>query len=652
MHAGKSNIIFCLIFLFIFYHKGAGQLCPPNLDFETGNFSNWECKYGNARIGFNGENAIVWEGTGILATRHSIIDAANQELDEYGYFPQACPYGGRYSVRLGNNQQMAEADGVFYTFEVPTGVTTYSIKFYYAVVLQNPGHSPEEQPRFRARVFNVTDNVPIDCADFDFTASSSLPGFQASPDDATVLYKDWTPVTLNLGAYAGKTIRLEFITSDCTLGGHFGYAYLDVGSICSNVIAGAGICPDATAVTLTAPHGFATYTWYADNTYATVLATTQSLVLSPPPPPGTGFPVIVVPYPGYGCRDTIITILNGVPNPTADAGTDKVICSEGQAILGGNSSIGDYNWSPASLLIASTGPNAVTLQGVIQAPTAFYLEVTDINGCKGYDTVLVTPVYIDTAMQVTGDLLFCEGVEFNTEFRLRSTDPAVQIQWLRNTEIIPGATQPVFYPYPTGAGVYMATLRNQTCYKTGREVMIELIENPRADFLVPNPIQCLMQTATFKNTTVEAPGDDHQYSWKLSDGSNYTVKDLVKTFTTEGSYEIRLKVVSKDGCSDSISKRIEIISRCGIYVPSGFTPNNDGLNDIFKPVLLSIKKLHYFTVYDRQGNLIFSTKKEGEGWDGTYKGINLTTSVFVWMLEYDSNEQNNILLKGTVTLIR
>ncbi|MFX8914776.1 hypothetical protein ABTM95_19250, partial [Acinetobacter baumannii] len=85
----------------------------------------------------------------------------------------------------------------------------------------------------------------VDCPSFSFVASGNLPGFQLSNIGSDVYFKPWSPVSIKLVGYAGKTIRLEFTTNDCTKGGHFGYAYLDVNENCTSPIDGNVYCNGA-----------------------------------------------------------------------------------------------------------------------------------------------------------------------------------------------------------------------------------------------------------------------------------------------------------------------------------------------------------------------------------------------------------------------
>ena len=217
------------------------QTCPPNIDFETGNFSNWQCFTGSTGTA-NGKNVFYLSPSAPFAGRHEIISAANTQLnDVYGNFPRLCPYGGNYSIKLGNDNTGAEAEGLSYTFQIPPSADTFSLTYYYAVVFQDPGHASIDQPRFFVSAYDVVTGALIDCASYNYISTASIPGFKISTFDPSVLYKEWSPASIDFSGLAGRTVRLEFKTADCTLGGHFGYAYVDVGTGCGGVIAAAAL---------------------------------------------------------------------------------------------------------------------------------------------------------------------------------------------------------------------------------------------------------------------------------------------------------------------------------------------------------------------------------------------------------------------------
>ncbi|MGF7077923.1 gliding motility-associated C-terminal domain-containing protein [Mucilaginibacter sp. UYCu711] len=307
-----------ILFLFISV-KSLAQTLPFNIGFEDGSFAGWVCAAG----------VITTDGTINLRIvdpipgQHTLFRRLNDGngLDPYGDFPVVCPNGSNYSIRLGNEQTGAQAEGISYTFTVPS-LSQSSITFNYAVVLQNPPHGANEQPKFTAKVYDITDDKYVDCPSFDFVAGTSLPGFNLSSKKATggrgaaidIYYKDWSTATIDLRSYIGKQMRIEFATNDCTKGGHFGYAYLDVGDEGTRPpITGNAYCATQTSVTLKGPIGYSEYLWYNDD-FSKFIGSGQVLKISPAPPNLAKYALRILPYDGVGCVDTLNTVINKIDN--------------------------------------------------------------------------------------------------------------------------------------------------------------------------------------------------------------------------------------------------------------------------------------------------------------------------------------------------
>lgn len=381
-----KQFLYCLLLILCSRTSSAqGVACPANLDFEFGNFQNWQCFTGSAVL-TGGSNVITVNPSVPVYSRHTIISSPGG-LDLYGNFPTLCPNGSGYSIKLGNNSSNRQAERVSYTFIIPPGQNEYSIIYQYAVVFQDPNHTLAEQPRFTAKVYDVTSGNYVSCATFQYVATSNLPGFVQSNLANNVWYKPWTPVTINLSGYAGRTVILEFTTADCTQGGHFGYAYVDVNVGCTSPVRGATYCPDAGAVTLNAPFGYQSYAWY-NNDLTQFLSSQPTLTISPAPPVNTTFALDIVPFPGFGCRDTVYAMVKPGIAPAAFAGLDKSTCSGGTVSLGAPPLPGlSYNWLPATDL---SNPSIANPQASPQQSTRYVLTVTDnLTGCSKKDTVMV-----------------------------------------------------------------------------------------------------------------------------------------------------------------------------------------------------------------------------------------------------------------------
>jgi hypothetical protein len=294
----------CFLFTLSWLLVSGQNKCPENIGFDRGDFGGWECFAG---IISKIDGAISLAPSAPSIVRHVMIhNAAPFAVDPYGGFPANCPNGSEYSIQLGNNSAGAQAERVAYSFTIPDDQDNYSIIYQYAVVFQDPGHEDWEQPKFTANIYDETLGEYIGCSSFFFRASSDLPGFKESTVKDSVFYKEWTPVTIKLSGMAGRRIRLEFTTNDCSRGGHFGYAYIDVNQNCSSPVSGNVYCINADKLTLQAPFGFADYRWF-NGDFSKMLGVSSALELKPAPPSNTKFAVQITPFPGQGCLDTVYT---------------------------------------------------------------------------------------------------------------------------------------------------------------------------------------------------------------------------------------------------------------------------------------------------------------------------------------------------------
>jgi len=242
-----KNIL--LIILFILLGLITIGQCP-NANFEFGSFTNWTGRRGTCC-------PINLPFVGITAGRQTIV---TQGIDPHSCGGLNMVYEGNFSARLGNDQNNARAEGLYYTFTVSPSTTL--IQYAYAVVLQDPGHNDGDQPRFQSRV-RLANGTIIPCTEYVVTAGPNLPGFHycLQPGNPTpVAYSDWRVISLDLSAYVGQSVTLEFETGDCDLGAHYGYAYIDAIS-CGPIETKVYYCQASDSTLIEGPEGFATYDW-------------------------------------------------------------------------------------------------------------------------------------------------------------------------------------------------------------------------------------------------------------------------------------------------------------------------------------------------------------------------------------------------------
>ncbi len=165
--------------------------------------------------------------------------------------------------------------------------------------------------------------------------------------------------------------------------------------------------------------------------------------------------------------------------------------------------------------------------------------------------------------------------------------------------------------------------------------MINVKPSPEAAFILNYETDTLIE---LQRVDVEdLSSNDVIYYW-YSMGNTDTItneSDFIYFYNDFGDYEVTQWVENQYGCRDSISKAQKVLKRKNIFVPNTFTPNSDGVNDLFIPVSRDIPSEEYeFTIFDRWGTMIFRTTTPNVGWDGSYKGEVVKDEAYVWKLQY------------------
>ncbi len=631
------------VFLLLIHNTSLAQ-CPPNIDFENGTFDNWTCYIGNVAA-VNGQNEIQLIPTyGPFPGRHTIIPAGNRdEYDFYGGFPVVCPNGSGYSVRLGSTEAGGQAEGISYEFTIPAGQDVYSLIYHYAVVFEDPLHEIFQQPRLEIEITNVTDSELIHCSSFTFIPHGTiLPGFYISPNvasNASVWCKDWSAVSVNLNGLADKTIRLFFKTGDCTFTRHFGYAYIDVNTECSSEFVGATYCREDTTVMLTAPYGYQNYTWFGNN-FSQVLSNQQSVQFTPPPPAGTSYAVEIVPYDGYGCKDTLYARLIDTLTVKSNAGKDVLSCNETPMLIGANPVPGlAYSWWPEEGLSDPAIANPLAKPAT---PTHYILTTSSRGGgCDVNDTVFVDASIIHNDIGLIGKDSFCID---KGDSAVLFVDPTYSIQWHYNNNAISGATQTHFRALRSGS--YHAFLVDEKGCSISTESKTILIEIPKPGMRYP-----VVNAVTNIPLQLESRDFGSTIHWEPPFFLNnpFLAKPV---FTGNQEREYTIELTTPGGCLTVDTQLVKVFKEIKFYVPTAFTPNSDGLNDYLKPIQAGIKELRYFRVFNRWGQLIFDLSSDTRGWDGRLNGVLQGSQVYVWIAEGIGIDNNRYVQKGTCLLIR
>ena len=189
-------------------------------------------------------------------------------------------------------------------------------------------------------------------------------------------------------------------------------------------------------------------------------------------------------------------------------------------------------------------------------------------------------------------------------------------------------------------GTYYVIVTDSHGCKGSDTTRITSVSSSPSGFLTADTLICF-------NTpfTLTAPGSFKSYLWNTGSQSPSL------RITQPGLYW--LEVTDNDNCKGKDSINV-IPKEClaGFYIPSAFTPNNDGKNDLFRPLLVGNIRRFEFWIYNRWGQPVFHTTDIKRGWDGTFNGIQQNSDVFVWLCRYQLEGESAETKKGAFTLIR
>lgn len=319
-----------------------------NMDFEEGTFNGWILQRGkqpgNAPYAVNN---MVNSAPNI---QHFIFNGGN---DPVVGIPRVNPDGGQYSARLGNgNSSNADVAIMRQTYMVDATNTLFS--YSYAIVVQDPGHTLNEQPYFVLRMYDQAGN-DIPCGSYSVQSNSSNPDFQSGP--GSVLYQNWKTSFAPLEAYIGQNVTIEFRAADCSQFGHYGYAYVDASCSVFEIETSTGdniICGNE-FITLTAPSGAASYQWSNG-------ATTQSIQVNQP----GSYEVFMIPVTGINCGVSRTIEVIQAPLPVPNFSTQPAQICIGSSIqfidnsTVSNGFIESWQWNFGNGVQTQTGSGAIS----------------------------------------------------------------------------------------------------------------------------------------------------------------------------------------------------------------------------------------------------------------------------------------------------
>ena len=312
-----------------------------------------------------------------------------------------------------------------------------------------------------------------------------------------------------------------------------------------------------------------------------------------------------------GCEGTanISVTVNLLPNITANA-TPSLIC------IGNSSTI---NASGGNSYVWSNGQNSTSFTDSPTTTTTYSVTGTDSQGCTGTASVIVTVESLPTIDFVANPLTGCSPQTIN--FTDLSSNNVTIWEWQFGDGSISGLQNP---GHTYTSGTYSVTLvgtTNNGCQSSiTKNNYIVISSNPIASFSA-SPTTTTEDNATifFINQSSGATS----YIWNFGDGTGTTDNSInpIYSYENSGTFTVTLYAENSAGCSDTSETTITIKPVYTFYIPNTFSPNNDGKNDVIRPFGTGWDTDYYsMRVYNRWGELVFSTTDVNTGWNGMMQG--------------------------------
>ena len=247
----------------------------------------------------------------------------------------------------------------------------------------------------------------------------------------------------------------------------------------------------------------------------------------------------------------------------------------------------------------------------------------------GCDSVIVTSLIVNPNPNpyLGADKDLCQGQSITF-----SPGSFNSYQW-QDQSILPSFTT-------STTGIYWVQVTDANNCTNRDTVEIKNIYSPPSNFLKQTDSLC-----QYDKITIGTSVNYLQYSWSTGSSQPNIIVDHA------GQFILTVKDANNCTGKDTIQV-IQKLCNTGVFVPTAFTPNGNGLNDVFRARVYGIAEYFKLEVFDRWGNRVFMATDPMQAWDGKFNGAYLTSAVFVWQCSYKIRGEKHGFQKGTVTLIR
>ncbi len=361
-----------------------------------------------------------------------------------------------------------------------------------------------------------------------------------------------------------------------------------------------------------------------------------------------------------GCVDDITLPVTVYPVPVISFSANTICVNEPPTVFTNTSTVGAPDNFQSWLWDFNDGNTSTDFE-----PTHTYLNAGDYDvqltgttnhNCEAAANVTIT-VYEKPTTTFSSNIVDSCSIAC-IHFESTSTSETANVigwQWTFNNGTYSGLEKPTSCFENTSNtdditfDITLVSTNDLGCSDTlTQQDYITVWHNPIADFDYNHrTIDMYMRDFEFYNQSI---GEEF-YHWEFGDGNSSNIEFPYHQYADTGTYMVELLVSTIHGCTDTIWKPVRVDAVTNIYAPNTFTPDGDGVNDVFKAVTYNIVELKLM-IFDRWGLLLYTGNGVDTFWDGTYKGKESQQDTYIWQIKAKDGFGKNYTYRGHVNLLR
>ncbi|CAG0974482.1 Collagenase ColH [Flavobacteriales bacterium] len=367
-----------------------------------------------------------------------------------------------------------------------------------------------------------------------------------------------------------------------------------------------------------------------------------------------------------GCKDTSEVYVDVFPKPIPDFSlsttcqNDTILFNDLSTIGSGTVSSWYWNFGDGSPTSSQTSP-----KNIFYTPGTYNVQlvITSDKGCVA-EMIKPTDIYpkpkaeFSYSDELSGCSPLCVNFFDQSTITNEFNSTIQYYKWTFNDGELSAAKNPVhcFTNRSKDRKIFTVELEVVSDYGCKSyyivKDLVDVYPQPIAEFTFDPAVTTILNPLFhFKNHSHY----ETSLSWNFGDGNSTNIENPKHTYGDTGTYDVTLVVKNDWGCTDTVVYKVVVKPDVIYYIPNSFTPNGDGINDVFNikgRLELIQPETFKMKIYDRWGELIFETNDIAAGWNGTVNNKKVETEVYVYVFSFKDKTDESHNLKGTVTVVR